>query len=437
MAAVVRTLHPDQLEPKLMINTMDAKRPSKILFRLLITVVLIVLGGWLFYFNWLQRSIHYRTYSFSPQESKRLTSFPRDQYAHGMHAWLQNDSETAAEFFRQAASQDVFFLDAWLRLAEAEAMMGRGQRSRDILLFTTHLTESVFRWKWPQILLARELGEEEIFYGNLNYLLSLRKLQQDALQLLHIHFSGDVTAVIAVLDSDNLVLYLKWLMRWGITEDSLIVWQKITENGKPDAPIGLQYAHFLLGKKRIPESRAIWQAYLDGDGITNAGFENEITQRGFDWRHSSDKESNWMIERVSQGACEGKYALKISFAGRQNISFQNVYQIVPVLPLEWFRLSYAWKSNGITTDQGPFIEIFGYDRKGLSESGPMITGTHKWREESIEFRSPEGCQAAVVRVRRRPSHRFDSKIKGTLWLDKFHLENLGSEKKQIISGKNP
>jgi len=395
----------------------------------------MVLGGWLFYFNWVQRPIHYRTYTFSFEESQRLRPFARAQYAHGLHAWFQNDPQTAAEFFRQAVSQDLFFMDAWLKLAEAEATMGHAETSRDILMFTTGLTEGVFRWKWPQILLARDLGMDAILYRNTNYLLSRQTLTQDALQLLHIQFGGDVTAVMTVLDPDNLVLYLDWLMRWGMTENSLVVWQKIRENGKPDAEFGLQYAHFLLDQKRVAESMSVWQEYLRLDGMTNAGFESDITQRGFDWCHWGDKDGNWTIERVNRGAHEGKYALRISFAGHRNISFQNVYQIVPVIPLKRLRLNYAWKSDGITTDQGPFIEIVGYDQKGLSQSGPMITGTHAWREESIEFRPPAGCRAVVVRVRRRPSHRFDSKIKGSFWLDNFRLEILSSDKKQIPSEK--
>jgi len=395
----------------------------------------MALGGWLLYFNWLQRPIHYRTYSFSLEESNRLRLFGRAQYAHGLHAWFQNDPETAAGFFRKAVSQDLFFMDSWLKLAEAEAAMGNSEKSRDILTFTTVMTGGVFRWQWPQMLLASDLGMDTILYRNTNYLLSRRVLTQDSLQLLNIHFGGDVTAAMSVLDADNLVLYLNWLMQWGMTGDTLTVWRKIRENGKPETEIGLQFAHFLLGKKRVAESMSVWQEYLSLDGITNAGFENEITQRGFDWRHWGDKDGNWTIERVSQGVYEGKYALRISFAGRQNISFQNIYQIVPVIPLERFRLSYVWKSDGITTDQGPFIEIVGYDQNGLSQSGPMITGTHKWREESIEFRPPAGCRAVVVRVRRRPSHRFDSKIKGSFWLDNFRLEILSSEEKQVLSEK--
>ena len=93
---------------------------------------------------------------------------------------------------------------------------------------------------------ARDLAMDEILYRNTNYLLSHRTLTQDALQLLHIHFGGDVTASMTVLDPDNLVLYLNWLMRWGMTEDTLAVWQKIRKNGKPDSEIGLRFSHFLL-----------------------------------------------------------------------------------------------------------------------------------------------------------------------------------------------
>jgi hypothetical protein len=416
-------------------KTMYTKKPGNILFKLLITLALVALGGWLLYFNWLQRPIHYRTYDFSIEEAQRLRPFARAQYAQGLHAWFQNDPEAAAGFFRQAVIQDPFFMDAWLKLAEAEATMGHTAISRDILMFASGLTEGVSRWKWPQILLARELGMDDILYRNTNFLLSRRLLTQDALQLLHIQFGGDVTAVMTVLDADNLVMYLDWLMRWGMTDNTLAVWQEVRKNGKPDPEFGLRYAHYLLSKKRVSESISIWQEYRRLNGITNAGFETEITQRGFDWRHWDDKDGNWSIERVNRGAQEGKYALRISFAGRQNIAFQNLYQIIPVTALKRLRLSYAWKSQGITTDQGPFIEIVGYDQKGLAQSGSMITGTHKWREDAIEFRPPAGCRAVLVRVRRRPSHRFDSKIKGSFWLDNFHLEILDSGKKQVLSDK--
>jgi hypothetical protein len=110
----------------------------------------------------------------------------------------------------------------------------------------------------------------------------------------------------------------------------------------------------------------------------------------------------------------------------ENISFHHFYQIVPVVPLQPYRLSYRWKSKWITTDQGPFVEIYGYDQKGLHHKGPMIKGTNLWHTETLEFTPPEKCNAVVIRLRRLKSRRFDSKIAGTLWLDDFKIEKLQS-----------
>ena len=108
-----------------------------------------------------------------------------------MHAWLQQKPERAGSCFRQAVSQDVLHLDAWLRLAEIEAALGRAEKARATLRFTTEMTDQVFRWKWSQMLLAKELGMENSLYRNTNFLLSGNVLVQDALQLLHTHLDGD------------------------------------------------------------------------------------------------------------------------------------------------------------------------------------------------------------------------------------------------------
>ena len=91
------------------------------------------------------------------------------------------------------------------------------------------------------------------------------------------------------------------------------------------------------------------------------------------------------VIRVNHDTCEGDYALRINFNGRENISFHHVYQIFTADPQAKYRLTYAWKSQGITTDQGPFVEIYGYDKEGLYMAGPMITGTQGWHGRSIRI----------------------------------------------------
>jgi hypothetical protein len=395
-----------------------------ILIRFLLTAILFSLGCWTVYTNWPQRAIRFNNYSFSEEEAQRLRFYPKAQYAHGMHAWLQQKPERAASFFRRAVSQDVLHLDAWLRLAETQAALRPAEKARAILMFTSDLTDQVVHWKWSQMVLARELGMQKCLYRNANYLLSGKVMRQDTLQLLHTHLDGDASAVITVLEPAHLTAYLDWLMRWGMTDESLKVWQAMTAVVEPDKKTALRYANFLVNHKRIHPSVDIWQKYTGSTGLTNPGFEKTIIGQGFDWRHWGEKEGAWALKRVNDETAEGSYALKLTFKGQENMAFHHLYQIFAVIPQEKYRLTYAWKSRGITTDQGPFVEIYGYDRRGFYREGPMITGTHSWHEESIEFEMPAECHAAVVRLRRRASMRFDAKIRGTVWIDDFRLERI-------------
>ena len=394
------------------------------IFRILTTVILLLLGSWTFYHNWLQRSVRFGNYTYSIEESVRLKNYPKAMYAHGLNAWARQEFETAERFFRQTVSKDVLFIDGWIRLAEAEAEMERQEKAKNILTFTIDRTKNAYRWKWPQMLLAKELGMDEVIYSNANYLLSCGILEKDTLQFLHTHLGGNASVVVSVLNEEHLDDYLEWLMNWSMTEESLTVWRTMTAFSTPENEVALRFANFLLHNKHITESRDIWQKYTGVFGLTNPGFENEITGRGFDWCHWKEKDGICKVMRVNHDTWEGEYALRVNFSGRENIAFHHVYQIFTAEPQTKYRLTYAWKSQGITTDQGPFIEVYGYDKKGLYEAGPMVTGTQKWREVSIEFDMPEGCRAAVVRLRRLPSSRFDSKIMGTLWLDDFRLEKV-------------
>jgi hypothetical protein len=203
------------------------------LVRLLITIVLVIAGIWLVRFNWQQKGIRQKNYTYTALEAKRLKPFPEAQYAYGQHAWLQNDAETAAAYFKQAVSDDVFYMDAWLKLAEAEISLGRPEVSRAILKFSDKLTAGVFRWKWAQMLLAMTLKKEDLLLRNANYLLEHAKLQADTLQLLDVYYGGDTAAAAGALESENLMAYLQWLMRWDRVEDTELVWRKISADSKP------------------------------------------------------------------------------------------------------------------------------------------------------------------------------------------------------------
>jgi hypothetical protein len=388
-----------------------------------VTLILMVLPSWLMIHNWQHRTIFHKDYAFQKEEQNKFRYFPKALYDIGLKFWFDNDTAAAAPFFREAAIQDVLFVDAWLKLAQAETILGNPDKAQTILQLLDNLTRNIFRWKWEQTLLANELVMEDLLFGNINFAVKHGKKVQDAFQLFDGYLDNNVTRAIQVLVTDNLIPYLEWMMRWGRADDAEIVWQKIMASGIQNEDIQLKYIHFLVSQKQVKQAADIRrQSIEDVNSITNAGFENEITGRGFDWRYTANQKGKWTIRRTLSGAFSGAHCLRIRFEGKENISFSHLYQIVPVDPLTPYRLTYHWRSRDLTTDQGPFVDIYGYDCKGYYANGPMMLGTHGWQKQEIEFTAPKDCHAVVVRLHRRPSHRFDSKIDGRLWLDDFRLE---------------
>ena len=399
-------------------------RLKSVVVKSLVTLILVVLSAWLMVHNWQHRTIFHEDYNFGAKDAKKFKHFPRALYDFGLNAWFENDSDVATRFFYRTVSQDVLYMDAWLKLAQAETVLGNPDKARTILQFSDGLAKNVYRWKWDQILLAHELGMEEIVISNINFLVNHRKKVQDAFQLLDTHLAGDVSVEVRVLNPENLIPFLKWLMRWGRMNDAQIAWNKIVSDGIQNEDIRLKYIHFLVSRKRVPLATEIWRSNTGITGITNPGFEDQMTGRGFDWRYTANNKGKWAIRRTLSEAFSGTHSLKIMFEGKENISFGHLYQIVPVDPLIPYRLTYNWRSKNITTDQGPFVDIYGYDCKGVYFKGSMMLGTHHWQEQDMEFTVTEDCHAVVVRLHRRRSHRFDNKIAGILWLDDFKLEKM-------------
>ena len=154
--------------------------------------------------------------------------------------------------------------------------------------------------------------------------------------------------------------------------------------------------------------------------MTNPGFEAPLSNKGFGWRHWNP-DNAWQIQRLPGNAASDDYALRITFSGEKNIQFYHLWQLIPVQPLQNYTLSFWWRSQDISTDQLPYIEVRDFDCQFFSINSPMAAPSSDWEKITIDFSVPQDCHAVRIRVRRDKSHRFDSKIKGRLWLDNFQL----------------
>ncbi len=389
----------------------------------LAAALLTPLGFWLLAYGWPQQHLYYQNYRFDDAEARRLAPYSKAMLAYGDQAWRDLASDRAAGFYRRAVQRDVLNMDGWLKLARTEATRGESEQARAILSFVAATAGHTSRWQPAIALLAHELGEEGIFRQSINFLL-IRKLDTDsALTLLEVHY-GDVEQILAVLYAINYPLYLDWLMRRGQLADARLTWNQLSGNQTPDKSMLLKYIDFLILNKVIDEAQAIWHEHTGTVGVTNGSFEHQPSSKGFDWRAYPSAQRHWMIQRKEFEGHEHSAGLKIVFSGRANVDFHHLYQIVPLPPGRGHRLTFKWRGFRLTTDQGPFIDLAGYDCPDFYVRGPMLLGSTGWRELQIDFTAPPECGAVRLRLRRKISSRFDNQIAGTLWLDDFRIEPL-------------
>jgi hypothetical protein len=387
-----------------------------------VSLLLILLSVWLVSYGLDQRRVHYGEFTYGEVDIERLPRSPGVLYGMGLQAWQELDADRAAKLFRQVVVRDPLYMDAWLKLAEAEIEAGNEDLARKIGAFCHTKISRVLRWKQSHTLLAHDLAMQDIFRHNLNYLVDRKKWLPENFYLLDTHTKFETDRALVLLSTGNWPAYLEWLISWERTEAAQTVWDAIEVSSAITGELLETYVHYLVSQKDVAHAAGLWLQYTGIAGMSNAGFEKKITQKGFDWRIANGGDTkSWQYRQVYGQSQKGSYALRVSFLGKENMAWHHIYQVVPVTSEQPYRLTFWWKSKGITTDQGPFVEIYSYDSKGLYVRGPMTLGSRIWTQVAIDFSPPADCHAVVVRLRRNESLRFDSKIQGVLWVDEFAL----------------
>jgi hypothetical protein len=144
--------------------------------------------------------------------------------------------------------------------------------------------------------------------------------------------------------------------------------------------------------------------YLHPQRLANARFAEEPNGSPFDWTLAA-------APAVEIARHDG---LGVRFLGKENSDFAPVSQFATVSPGR-YRFSAEIGAEGITTDQGPFFHVFDpVNPNRLSVQTPPLLGSVARSWVTVDLQVPAGTEALQVRIERRPSLRFDSKIAGTL-----------------------
>lgn len=228
------------------------------------------------------------------------------------------------------------------------------------------------------------------------------------------------------------------------------------------------YLYYLLSERRLPESQAVWkrilsgsekfeaaqvspyidtliqahlpdpayQAWVDmqrrglvassaagtsGNFITNGDFEGDIPNLGFDWRIL--RVPGVYADRDTTNFRSPGHALLVQFLGKENLNYGNVFQFVKVSPKSSYRLQAFMKTEGITTDSGPRLEVRdAYELAALYKLTDNLIGTTDgWTPVLLDFTTGPKTTLLVVTVKRLPSQKIDNLIAGKVWLDDLRL----------------
>ncbi|HEX8559461.1 MAG TPA: tetratricopeptide repeat protein [Pyrinomonadaceae bacterium] len=216
-------------------------------------------------------------------------------------------------------------------------------------------------------------------------------------------------------------------------DDALAVWASLSaEERRENVGAGDALARALYAKGQHRRAlRALVESGAEGlaEGkVSNGGFESDIGEPGrqlFQWDVAQTPGAQVAVD--ARGAREGRRALRVAFNASGQVEFRNVSQVVVVEPGARYRLSYAFKTDGLKTAAPPlvFVADAAAPDAPLASSTAAPNGTSDWQQVAFEFNAGPRTEAVLVRVVRAGCPDDVCPIYGKIWYDDFNLERAG------------
>jgi len=217
--------------------------------------------------------------------------------------------------------------------------------------------------------------------------------------------------------------YLSHLISTRNVEGAIQAWSWVRRNSLNDDALAASYVEFLLGEGRGREAVKTWSAQLGdrrgGYGVStwiyNGDFEREFSGSVLDWR--SFPVDHVRVQRAEGEGRNGSSALRVTFDGKANVEYRHTSQRTWLEPGPHRLIAWV-RSEGVTTDEGVILRVADVEAPArFSVATEPILGTRPWSRIELPFTVPPDTRQLMVQLARRPSRKFDNKIRGTVWVD--------------------
>jgi len=351
-----------------------------------------------------------------------------------LHQWdlRHMDLRKSKDYLQQAIKRTPLQQDYWLHLATIFQNMNQKEDSERALERALFVFPTGYQGRWMAGNLFLQQGAPEKALRHFSYILAHYPDESRSIYDLWEVVAKDSDFILEKLipkDYLSLHQYLTYLYEEREKEKAQKVWKRIESLGyQPNRKDTIRHIEFLITQGELNEAFQVWRTKAavkgvpvptDGNLINNPGFEIEANLgSGFDWTINQTSGAEVSIDHSV--AFEGKSSLKIRFNGREEIDFHHVYQWIPWKAHTDYQLKVNMKTEGVTIQSGPRIEVSGIDSAlyGVSES---LTGDNDWKELRMAFRTPAQSQGGLLRVRRQKAKNSDRFIPETVWIDHVRL----------------
>lgn len=408
---------------------------GRLFVRILCFGVLLALAGLQLFIAW-QEQTEYSSASGSAAVLENLYS-PQLLTWHAKRFHLLEGAVAEAEaLLQRALVNNPVYIPAWLGLAELRNDQGRKSESQAILEYVDQLSADISRWRWEKALLAYQLGRLDILSRDLSYVIEkISGKRQAALKMAFTVWS-DPQELLDKLGTQNVLHLFNYASQAKHIETALKFLPYVEEMGvdahKKDV---LFFLDILIQNGDIAKATAIWKKYFNNNALLYDGsFQEEPSNMAFGWRAAKLKGSTWRIEN-SAGKEKGQ-ALRLHFSGTENIAFSHLSQIVPLESAKKYTLTGWLKTEKLTTDQRPYLEVVGYKCTIPPAKTEILAASQPWTSFVLSFNVSEDCEAVQVRVRRDPSNHLDNLLAGDLWLRNLEIHDTGENYSSFDSPKS-
>jgi len=231
---------------------------------------------------------------------------------------------------------------------------------------------------------------------------------------------------------ETIVAYISYLAGAGKPEVARDLWKSLVDDASHDKfPLTIKLANPYIDRLlQSGDGQQVENVRLDllnlhllssESPVFNGGFEQPPSNAGFDWRTTGERYP--AVDFQAGSAHSGGHSLRVDFAVPRNDAYLLAYQLLPLQPNSRYRLTAYVRSENITSDNGPRLQIYDPSCRGcLDVATESTVGTTPWHPIRVQFSTGPETRLGRLEIVRMPGQYFPRDITGTFWLDDVTLE---------------